>query len=221
MTEKLVLPRDVDEPLRDVVFQTLRQAILYGTLVPGERLMEIHLAKQLGVSRTPVRDAIRMLEMEGLVVMIPRRGAVVAQISRQDLEDVLEVRGILEELAVRKACANMSSSDRERLEEAAARFRKSLSGQDTLESAKADELFHEIINESTGNRRLNQILHNLSEQLFRYRVENLKDISTHEALLRQHQEICRALREHSEEKAVEVVRAHIELQRISITKSLE
>ena len=65
-------------PLRDVVFNTLRQAILKGELEPGERLMEIHLANRLGVSRTPIREAIRKLELEGLVTMIPRRGAEVA-----------------------------------------------------------------------------------------------------------------------------------------------
>ena len=86
-------------PLRDVVFQTLRQAILHGELKPGERLMEIHLAERLGVSRTPIREAIRKLELEGLVVMIPRRGAVVASITEKDLKDVLEVRRTLEILA--------------------------------------------------------------------------------------------------------------------------
>ena len=70
-------------PLRDVVFQTLRQAILHGDLEPGERLMEIHLANRLGVSRTPIREAIRKLELEGLVVMIPRRGAIVASITER------------------------------------------------------------------------------------------------------------------------------------------
>ena len=68
-------------PLRDVVFNTLRQAILRGELQPGERLLEIHLASKLGVSRTPIREAIRKLELEGLVLMIPRRGAVVAEIT--------------------------------------------------------------------------------------------------------------------------------------------
>ena len=86
-------------PLRDVVFQTLRQAILKGELKPGERLMEIQLAQKLGVSRTPVREAIRKLELEGLVLMIPRKGAEVAEITIKDLEDVLEVRAALEELA--------------------------------------------------------------------------------------------------------------------------
>ena len=77
-------------PLRDVVFKTLRQAILTGDLKPGERLMEIHLANKLGVSRTPIREAIRKLELEGLVTMVPRRGAQVAQITEKSMSDVLE-----------------------------------------------------------------------------------------------------------------------------------
>ena len=73
----------IDEylPLRDVVFNTLRQGILTGELKPGERLMEIHLANRLGVSRTPIREAIRKLELEGLVTLVPRRGAEVSSIS--------------------------------------------------------------------------------------------------------------------------------------------
>ena len=82
-------------PLRDVVFRTLRQAILKGDLKPGERLLEVHLAERLGVSRTPIREAIRKLELEGLVLMIPRRGAEVARISQKSLQDVLEVRRAL------------------------------------------------------------------------------------------------------------------------------
>ena len=79
-------------PLRDVVFNTLRRAILRGELKPGERLMEIQLANKLGVSRTPIREAIRKLELEGLVLMIPRKGAEVAEITEKNLRDVLEVR---------------------------------------------------------------------------------------------------------------------------------
>ena len=95
-------------PLRDVVFNTLRQAILKGELEPGERLMEIQLAQKLGVSRTPIREAIRKLELEGLVVMIPRKGAEVARITEKDMKDVLEVRGALEELAVALACRHVT-----------------------------------------------------------------------------------------------------------------
>ena len=126
MKQDLKLKMNDALPLRDVVFDTLRQAILDGTLQPGERLMELHLAQQLGVSRTPVREALRKLELEGLVLNIPRRGAVVAQITQKDLEDVLEVRAALEELAVRQACKKISSLQTARLQEAADRFAKSL-----------------------------------------------------------------------------------------------
>ncbi|MBR1691992.1 MAG: GntR family transcriptional regulator, partial [Lachnospiraceae bacterium] len=90
---KDMLQENMDEylPLWDVVFKTLRQAILTGELEPGERLMEIHLAKRLGVSRTPIREAIHKLELEGLVTMVPRKGARVAQITQKNLKDVLEV----------------------------------------------------------------------------------------------------------------------------------
>ena len=95
-------------PLRDVVFNTLRKAILRGELKPGERLMEIQLANKLGVSRTPIREAIRKLELEGLVLMIPRKGAEVAQITEKNMQDVLEVRKALEELSVQLACERIT-----------------------------------------------------------------------------------------------------------------
>ena len=110
-------------PLRDVVFHTLRQAILKGEMEPGERLMEIQLAKKLGVSRTPIREAIRKLELEGLVTMIPRRGAEVAGITEKSLRDVLEVRRALEDLAVELAVERMDADDIERLESARVSFR--------------------------------------------------------------------------------------------------
>lgn len=117
-------------PLRDVVFKTLRQAILRGELKPGERLMEIQLANKLGVSRTPIREAIRKLELEGLVLMIPRKGAEVAEIKEKGLRDVLEVRRALEELSVQLACDRITAEQLEELETAAEEFRKVLKSED-------------------------------------------------------------------------------------------
>ena len=113
-------------PLRDVVFNTLRQAILKGELAPGERLMEIQLAEKLGVSRTPIREAIRKLELEGLVLMIPRKGAEVAKISEKSLRDVLEVRRSLEELAIELACQRMSEDDMAELERVQGNFKSAI-----------------------------------------------------------------------------------------------
>ena len=208
-------------PLRDVVFNTLRQAILKGELKPGERLMEIQLAERLGVSRTPVREAIRKLELEGLVLMIPRRGAEVAEITIKDLEDVLEVRAALEELAIKDACMHITEEQLEELDIANQEFLRVIErGGNLLEATKADIDFHEIIYAATYNKRLLQILHNLREQIYRYRMEYLKDKTSHERLVKEHNDIIAALAKHDKEEATEVVWNHIDNQRDSIINSL-
>ena len=95
-------------PLRDVVFNTLRDAILTGKLEPGERLMENQLAEKLGVSRTPIREALRMLKLENLVELTPRKGAQVLDMSEKDIIDVLGIREVLEGLATQLACQKMT-----------------------------------------------------------------------------------------------------------------
>ena len=127
MEPKFEVKMDEFLPLRDVVFNTLRQAILRGELKPGERLMEIQLANKLGVSRTPIREAIRKLELEGLVLMIPRKGAEVAEITEKNMLDVLEVRRALEELAVKLACERITEEEIQELMDAADAFQKILS----------------------------------------------------------------------------------------------
>lgn len=220
MTETIKLEMNDFLPLRDVVFQTLRQAILCGQLQPGERLMEIHLANQLGVSRTPVREALRKLELEGLVVTVPRKGALVADIAPSDLQDVLEVREALEELAVRKACQNITDAQIEKLYEAAHTFESNVRKEDLIKSAQADVDFHEIISEATLNRRLIQLLNNLRGQMYRYRLENLKNANSHAELVRQHQRICDALKARDEEDAVLAIREHVRRQKDYIIENL-
>ena len=207
-------------PLRDVVFNTLRQAILRGELKPGERLMEIQLANKLGVSRTPIREAIRKLELEGLVLMIPRRGAEVAEITEQNLRDVLEVREALEELSVKLACEHATQEQIEEMKQAAQVFKESLSGDDVTRIAEADVAFHDAINMATDNQKLIQILNNLREQMYRYRMEYLKDRQSHSVLVREHEEILNALCARDAEKALDVTITHIERQRDHILNLL-
>lgn len=207
-------------PLRDVVFQTLRNAILKGELQPGERLMEIQLAQKLGVSRTPVREAIRKLELEGLAIMIPRRGAIVADITVQDLEDVLEVREALEELAAKKACDNITEEQLRDLKKAAVDFKKSVESDNLLDCVEADMRFHEIIYSATCNKRLQQMLTNLREQMYRYRLEYLKDKRMHRLLVEEHDTIRHALKKKDKVKAGNAMRIHIENQKDCMVKSL-
>ena len=208
-------------PLRDVVFNTLRQAILKGELKPGERLMEIALAEKLGVSRTPIREAMRKLELEGLVVMIPRRGAQVANITEKDLNDVLEVRIALENVAIEKACTRMSEEDMGRLWLAAKEFERTMAEGNLVRLAEADVAFHEIIYRASDNKRLNQVLNNLREQIYRYRVEYLKEEETRNVLVKEHEELTKAIRQRDVKKAQEISFQHIENQRRAIIQSIE
>ena len=220
---KDMLQENMDEylPLRDVVFKTLRQGILTGELKPGERLMEIHLAKRLGVSRTPIREAIRKLELEGLVTMIPRRGAEVAKITAKNLRDVLEVRVALDELAVQLACERMLDEDIERLRKACEDFARVTGTKDATVISRADVALHDIIVESTGNIRLKQLVNNLAEQMYRYRFEYIKDSVYHERLIEEHRELLESLENRDKERAAKAVRTHILNQEETIRRHLD
>lgn len=208
-------------PLRDVVFNTLRQAILRGELEPGERLMEIQLAERLGVSRTPIREAIRKLELEGLVLMIPRKGAEVAKISEKSLRDVLEVRRSLEELAIELACQRMGEEAIENLAAAQRAFAAAIESGDVMAIAESDEHYHDVIYQGTENSRLVQILNNLREQMYRYRLEYIKDEDKRQILLIEHETILKAIKNRHVSEAKEAMRAHIDNQEITVSRNIK
>ncbi len=224
MQERFQLKMDQFLPLRDVVFNTLRQAILTGELKPGERLMEIHLADQLGVSRTPIREAIRKLELEGLVTMIPRRGAEVAQITEKSMNDVLEVRRAVDALCVELACERITDEELKKLGEACEAFAeeamKSEREKDVKLLAQKDVALHDIIVQATGNQRLIQLVNNLSEQMYRYRFEYLKDFSQHEKLVEEHRVIYESLLNKDCETACAAARLHIDNQKKAIIRQI-
>ena len=163
---------------------------------------------------------MRKLELEGLVVMIPRRGAQVANITEKDLNDVLEVRIALENLSIQKACSCMTEEQLEKLWEAARKFESMTEDGNLVKLAEADVDFHEVIYRSSDNRRLNQVLNNLREQIYRYRVEYLKDEDTRKILVKEHEEIYRAIKERDVKRAQEISYRHIENQREAIIRSI-
>ena len=217
-----IFQQEMDEylPLRDVVFKTLRQGILTGELKPGERLMEIHLANKLGVSRTPIREAIRKLELEGLVTMIPRRGAEVAQITEKSMKDVLEVRKVLDDLSVELACERITEEEKELLKNACVDFEEAVKTGDFAKIAKTDVAFHDIIVTATRNIRLSQMVNNLAEQMYRYRFEYIKDSSQHARLVQEHEEICQGIIAGDKKRALEAIEKHIDNQEIAVLKQI-
>lgn len=208
-------------PLRDTVFNQLRLQILHGELEPGERLMEVSLAEKLGVSRTPVREAIRMLEQEGLAVLLPRRGAHVASIDNKQLEDMLEARRTLEAFTVNSACGRITRQQLEELREFNRKFRDAVKSGDTVNMADTDFVFHEAIAKAAGNARIMEMLQHLREQLFRYQYEYLKDSADKEHLFEEHESICQAFEEGDNNRAVEIIKMHIDDQELGIYYRLE
>lgn len=223
--ESLKLNMNEYLPLRDVVFNTLRRAILTGNIRPGERLMEVQLSQMLGVSRTPIREAIRKLELEGLVETLPRRGAQVAKISEKSLKDVLEVRRALDVLIAELACIRISEEQLMDLQNAQTQFEMAVKQAsdkdiDTAEIAKADVEFHNIIMEATGNERLISLVNNLAEQMYRYRFVYLKDQNIHEKLILEHKDIYEAIRNRDVERAKETAAIHIDNQEKEIIEHI-
>ena len=222
MSRKNLLQAEEFLPLRDEVFNTLRERILKGALKPGERLMEIHLANQLGVSRTPIREAIRMLELEGLVKMVPRKGALVAKISREDLQDVLEVRKALDTLAVKLALERITDDEIQKLKDAEEEFERTLREGDTTEIAEADVAFHDVIQVASKNKRLKSMISNLAERIYRYRFEYIKQQSDGgKTLVDEHREIIRCIENKDVNAAITAIELHIDNQESSIAEQLD
>ena len=199
------------KPLRDVVFENLRTAILEGNLKAGQRLMEVQLAEQLGVSRTPIREAIRKLELEGLVVMLPRKGAYVANMSFKDLIDVLEIRSSLEGLAASLAAERLREEDISDLERVAKEFEKSVREADIDNVLKKDVEFHEKIFLMANNKKLYQLITSLWEQVHRFRVTYVSNYDASLSLVDEHNRILEAIKSGDCELAKKYATEHIEL----------
>lgn len=178
--------------------------------------MELQLAAKLGVSRTPIREAIRMLEQEGLAVTIPRKGAEVAKMTEKDMEDVLQIRDALDELAATIACEQISEEELSHLRETMYEFEKSTKTGDVKRIAEADVQFHDIIYKATGNPKLVILLNNLREQMYRYRVEYLKDEKNYPMLVKEHCEIVEGLSNKDKEKLTAAMHKHVENQAMAV-----
>ncbi|SCG81772.1 putative HTH-type transcriptional regulator ydhC [Proteiniborus sp. DW1] len=198
------------KPLREIVFESIREAIIDGKLKPGERVMEVQLAEKLGVSRTPVREAIRKLELEGLLIMEPRKGAYVADVSLKDLVDVLEVRSSLEGLAASLAATRASEEEIEVLKEKAAQFKECIEKNDVQGMINKDTEFHEAILQAAKNKKLTSIIESLREQLQRFRVTYFTEYNMTTYLASEHQKVLDAIESRDPDKANEYAQQHIE-----------
>lgn len=212
MARKPLTPIDLNsyKPLRELVFETVREAIITGQLPPGERIMEIQLAEELGVSRTPVREAIRKLELEGLVAIIPRRGAYVAGFSLKDIIEVFEIRGALEGLAAALAAERITDAELDKLERHLVKAAELIGRADLEGMVEIDTGFHSLLYEASRNKRLANIISNLREQIQRFRQTSLSFPGRMKIALEEHRKIVEAVSARNPELARELAQEHIE-----------
>lgn len=212
---------DSYQPLREVVCETLRDAIRKGILRPGERLMEIQLAEELGVSRTPVREAIRKLELEGYVIMMPRRGTYVANLSIRDVNEVFEIRTSLDSLASGLAAERITDEELESLQRLLVLISEYIESNNMEKIVETDMQFHDLLYQASRNTRLVGIIYNLREQLTRFRSTSMSFPGRLKATLDEHRQIVEAIAQGDVKAAQHAAEYHMEKSEQTLLQSME
>lgn len=197
------------KPLREIVYEELKRQILIGEIPPGTRMMEVDLAEKMDVSRTPVREAIRKLEKEGLVTIEARKGAYASDISFKDMIDILEVRETLESMAAALAASKMSDDDKVKIQEVIKKYHNAVDEGNVEEIIKLDEEFHKLIVNCSGNKTLIQMVSQVQELALRFRYIYYDDFRRFQNQPREHEDIFDALNAGDSEKARLNTRSHI------------
>ena len=210
------------KPLREMVYEELKMQILKGSIVPGTRMMEVELAEEMGVSRTPIREAIRKLEKEGLVTIEPRRGAYASMISTDDMVEILEVRQDLEGLAAFFAASRMKPEQMEELREVSAKYNEAVKAGSMEDMIKSDTRFHRIIVDSCHNKILVQMIEQLQELVLRFRYIYYDNFKRAENMPEEHAAILDAIASGDADKARAAADVHIDrLKQLVISEGVQ
>jgi DNA-binding GntR family transcriptional regulator len=196
--------------LRGRVYNSLREDILNGKYKPGENLIELKIAQELNVSRTPVREAIRQLELEGLVEGIPNKGANVKGISRKDMEDIYRIRKVLEGLAATWSIELITDDEIKELQEVYELMEFYTPRNDIDQIAKLNTRFHEIIFTATKSKILMNILKDFQFYVKWARHASLSIPGRKEEALKEHYDILQAFKERDSDKAQQCLTVHVE-----------
>lgn len=208
-------------PLREIVYEELKMQILTGKIVPGTRMMEVELAEEMGVSRTPIREAIRKLEKEGLVTIEPRRGAYASRISISDMVEILEVRQMMEGMAAGIAAARIMPEQLKKLKEIEEYYSRAVKSGNVEDMIYYDSRFHKQIVAASNNKTLSQLIEPLQEMALRFRYLYYDDFHRASKMPGEHQEIVEAIASGNIQVARDAANKHIESIKESIVMNTE
>ncbi len=202
--------RDEVKTLRDRIAQRIRASIIDGRITPGQRLAEPDLSLQLGVSRTPLREALLQLDSEGFVRVTPRRGAVVSALSHEDAHDTYQVKGVLEAFAARLACERMTAAELKQLRGIHDHMRRIAAARtkDVKAILQSNAEFHQALSDASGNEKLAGYIRSLRSQALRYNYIYLSVLSHLATSMKEHDRILAALQKRDGAGVERLVRAH-------------
>lgn len=195
--------------LRGKVFNAIRQSILDGKYKEGDVIRETVIANELNVSRTPVREAIRQLELEGLVNSIPNKETVVAGVSKEDVQDIFMIRNTLEGLAARRAAERITQTELAEMEEVLALTEFYINKNDIDHINELDHKFHDIIYNATKSRILKHMLSDFHSYVQKTRKESIATPGRAKRLLKEHTDIYNAIKDRDADKVEKLINEHV------------
>lgn len=204
--------------IRRRVYEHLREQLLNGEVAPPEHLVEARIAKEIGTSRTPVREALHSLELEGLIESIPRVGYVVKPIRRQEVGEICEIRMAIEGLAARWAMQRAHKKLIEELKKNISLSSGKVSKGDARAFIDLDARFHEIIARHSGSQRLLELAQTLRRHMLRYRIQSIYSIDNVLRAIEGHKGILRAIQKRNLEEVNKAIRHHMEQVKKDVLK---
>lgn len=190
----------------------LRDMIMTGKLKEGDKVNEGKLCETMGISKTPMREAIRVLSVEGLIRLVPNRGAFVTKPEFEEIAEMFDVMSLLEGFCAREACQKMTSKNFARLEKLHAKLEENFERHDQEEYIRTNNQYHSVVQEIAGNRTLNQIVSGLRKKILLYRFQSLNLPQRFASSIREHRDLLEAFRQRNHSKAETLMQAHLQNQ---------
>lgn len=209
------------QPIREIIYEHLRQAIINGEIKPGERLVERDIATKFSASRTPVREALRKLETEGLIEYLARKGVVVRGFNVGEIEEIYSIRKVLEKLAIRSAIKKINDSQIENLKLIVEELERLENGEAARRTYLGLHAFDDLILDAAEMPILKSFLHTLQASLQRFRKINLSSHPRRKDAVKEHKEILQAIISRDIDLAEQLVSKHVDNSRSELKKMIK
>ncbi len=194
------------------IVDTLREMIMTGELKEGDKINENELCTSMGISKTPLREALRVLGAEGVIRLVPNHGSFVTKPTIEEIKEMFEVMSVLEGVCARTASEKMSDKDFSRLELLHAKLEENFKYRDQKKYIRYNNQYHSLVQELAGNRTLNHIVNGLRQKILLYRFQSLNLPGRFEQSIKEHRELLEAFRNRDREKAETLMRSHLKNQ---------